>query len=188
MKKVTKRRLIQFNINFDIDNNVLKSVDELNLKFSSILLTKSPDFIKYTPYEVNILELVPKNEWTKGHYVAVEKDDGTLDFSLNFQKISELKKFPTDKLVWVLFHEFRHKIQISDEQIKSVIDYPNWKKFKDYMIKITGKDEDLINHIFHEINPAEVDAHIFACQMTGMKFTGTSFDITDEKLRMLQSK
>ncbi len=181
-----KEQLIKFKFEPEIDERFTAWLRLVNVLFSSTLLTNKPELIKYCPYEVRVNQLIEKNEWTTGHYTAVENDDGTLDLSLNFKKLFALDELPTNKMVWVLFHEFRHKIQLYDEQIKSVIEHSNWLNFKIYMMHKTGKDEDFINHIFHELNPAEVDAHIFACQMTGIKFTGTAFDITDEKLQLLK--
>lgn len=167
-------------------NSIVNELNNVNHLFSFLLEYKKPELIKYTPYKVIISELIPKNQWTEGNYVAIEQEDGSLHLQLSFTKIMALESFPTIKLTWVLFHEFRHKIQLMDENIKSVIDFPNWINFRKFMEKETNKSEDLVNHIFHELNPAEVDANIFACEMVGKKYSGSAFDITDNSLLLLK--
>ncbi len=164
--------------------------EEVNLLFSHILFTKKPEYISpYCPYDIIVYNLHVKNQWTEAStFILINRDDGILEFHINYTKLLALKELPSLHTVWLLFHEFRHKIQLSDERIQSVINYPNWENFKKYMMEITGKDEDLINHIFHEINPAEVDANIFACEMTGGKFNGNPFDINDQSLGLLGDK
>lgn len=176
---------IEFNLPSDIDIKIVDGLNEVNTLFYSNLFYKRNDLIKYLPYKVNVSELIENNQWTGGTCVAVEKDDGTCDLKLNFKKILELESFPVNSLTWVMFHEFRHKIQLFDESVKSVLDVPNWKNFKDYMQKITGKTEDLINHVFHEMNPSEVDANAFATEMMGIKYLGNAFNITEETLKLL---
>lgn len=165
---------------------LIKNLNEVNLLFSYILSKKRCDLFKHLPYKITLSNLVQKNIWTSGDYVAVEQPDGSLLLSLAFHKILAYKKFPIYSLVWVLFHEFRHKIQLKDEKIKSVLDFPNWNNFKEYIKKQTGQSDDLINHIFHEIIPAEVDANIFACEMTGGLFAGNVFNITPDSLLLLK--
>ncbi|MEK6881853.1 MAG: hypothetical protein AABY22_19705 [Nanoarchaeota archaeon] len=182
-KKVVFTNIKQYKDQIGLINNL----NEMSLLFSYILSIKRPDLFKHTPYKVKLFTLVEKNQWTGGDYVAIEREDGSLDLHLAFHKLSALKCFPIYNLVWVLFHEFRHKIQLTDDKIKSVIDFPNWSTFKKYMKKQTGKNEDLINHIFHELNPAEIDANIFACEMTGIKFSGNAFNITSNSLKLLKN-
>jgi hypothetical protein len=168
---------------------IRENMNEANLLFSYLLLEKFPQYKKYTPYTVNLFDLVPKNEYTSGTYVAINKDNGELDLYLSFKKIkSECKQFPIYTLIWVLFHEFRHKIQLHDNEIKSVINYPNWRNFNAFMQKEYKKSEDTINHIFHELNPAEVDANIFACEVTKIRFNGNLFNINKDALKSLNQK
>jgi len=179
-------RYIHFRYSPNMDSKIIDGLTEINMLFSLILNDKRKDLLKYVPYNVNVLELIEKNEYTAGTCVAIEKDDGTCDLSLSFKKILELDSFPIKSLTWVMFHEFRHKIQLFDESVKSVLDVPNWKNFNDYMQKTTGQSEDLINHVFHEMNPAEVDANTFATEMMGIKYLGNAFNLTEETLNKLK--
>lgn len=181
-----KTRLIQYTNKSRIPKKMLAGLNQVNLLWSYLLLKRNPALKKHTPYKIRVTNLVPKNQWTQGHFVAVEKEDGSLDLRLSYKKIGHMPEFPVYKLVWVFFHEFRHKIQLSDENIKSVINYPNWRNFNTWMQQLTGKNEDFVNHIFHELNPAEVDAHIFASEMTDIKYNGTGFNITNETLALLE--
>lgn len=178
---------IHFNYSPNIDLKIMQGLREVNSVFSLILNEKRKDLLKYVPYVVNVSELVEENEWNGGSLVALEKDDGTCELKLGFKKILELESFPIKSLTWIMFHEFRHKIQLFDESIKSVLDIPNWKNFKDYMQNTTGKTEDLINHVFHEMNPSEVDANTFATEMMGIKYLGNTFNITEETLKLLKN-
>jgi hypothetical protein len=180
-------KYIEFNLPSDLDSKVVDGLNEVNLLFYSKLFYKRNDLLKYTPYKVNVSELVEKNQWTGGTCVAIEKDDGTCDLQLSFKKICDMEFFPTKSLTWVMFHEFRHKIQLVDESLKSVFDIPNWKNFKEYMMQKTNATEDTINHVFHELNPAEVDANIFATEMMGEKYLGNAFNITEQTLQLLKN-
>ncbi len=186
-EKFKKKRLIFTNIR-EFDPMITDHLHEINLLFSYILSVKRPDLFKHTPYRITLFNLSKSNQWTGGDYVAVNMDDGTLKLHLAIHKLICYSEFPIYQLVWVLFHEFRHKIQLTDDLIKSVIGFPNWENFKKYTKKQTGKSEDLINHIFHELNPAEVDANIFACEITGCKFSGNAFNITKDSLKLLAKK
>ncbi len=180
------KKLLAFT-NIETENRKFKNnLNSINLIFSYLLIKKRPDLVQHTPYPIRISGLVAKNEWTQGHYVALDQPDGSLDLQLSFSKIAELGKFPVYRLVWVIFHEFRHRIQVRSEVISSVIRYPNWANFNLFMQREYGQSQDKIDHIFHELNPAEVDAHIFACEMTGIVHSGTAFDINDEKLNLLK--
>lgn len=172
----------------EIDKRVLRWLDKINLVFSYLIEKKANAYATYAPYEVTVKPLVPKNRWTTGTYVAINHDDGTLELMLNYKKLKNLNPLPIEKMVWMFCHEFRHKIQLHDKAIQSVINYPNWKNFNAFMQKRFKKDEDFINHIFHELNPAEIDANLFATQLTGIAFSGTVFDITDESLALLTEK
>lgn len=168
-----------------IDEKIINGLREVNMLFSLILSDKRKDLLQYVPYKVNVCELVEKNQWTGGTCVAIDKEDGTCDLHLASKKILELESFPTKSLTWVMFHEFRHKIQLLDESVKSVLIIPNWNNFKEYTIKNTNCTEDTVNHVFHEMNPAEVDANMFATEMMGIKYLGNAFNITEETLKLL---
>lgn len=166
-------------------HRMIRELEKVNFLFSACVDFNNPKLRKYLPYKIFVKELIQKNDWTKGDYVAVENEDGSLNLYLNFKSLLPMYEFPTFKLVWVIFHELRHKIQMNDNIIKSVINYTNWVNFKKFIIVKFNIDEDLVNHIFHELNPCEIDAHIFACENTGIKFSGTAFDINDEKLSLI---
>lgn len=162
-------------------------IDMLNSMFSKIITLRKKNLInKFTPYNITIKELIVHNEWTKNaHYIAINKGDGTLSLFLSKEKISKMSEFPYANLLWVLFHEFRHKIQQKNKHISSVTHHQNWSNANKFFQEHFNKDEDLINHIFHELNPAEVDANVFASEITGIMFTGNIFDINEKSLKLL---
>ena len=186
-------RFIKFVKPKGLPPRLARFLDEINDEFTHRIITYKPRQILFTPYVVRITELIPKNEWTKGTYVAINRDDNTLDLQLNFKKILEeprplKEKLPVLPLTWVLFHEFRHKQQRLGKILGEAVNNNNWQEFKKYIMKVTGKDEDLIEHIFHELNPAEVDANIYASSMMGFNMNGNAFDITPDKLKLLEKE
>jgi hypothetical protein len=168
------------------------NLNDVAILFSYLIKKLKPEYIQYLPYKVTVKKLVNKNQFTTGQYVAVNKNNGTLDLHLAFEKIPPGDDFFSSgagyKLVWVLAHEFRHKIQLNDERIQTVLDYPNWENFNIFMQNKFNQSQDTIDHVFHELNPAEVDANIFACELTGIKFNGTKFDINNDLLKLLKKK
>ena len=183
-------RRTQFNYINKTPKKIRDILNTAGIIFSYIIEQKrSGSLLKYA-YIINVEELEIKNTWTeKATYVAVEQGDGTLSLRLNFKKVLEAIKKDAEgveaKFTWLLFHEYRHNIQIKNEIIQSYLNYGYWDKFNELMQKTFNKSKDEIDHIFHEFDPAEVDAHIFACEMTGLKFKGTLFDLTDETIKML---
>ena len=102
--------------------NMLTSVSKI---FTVILKEKRPDLMAYAPYEIRVQSLVAKNEWTKGTYIAINQNDGTLDLHLNKERVVEIctevdQPDPEKAFVWLFFHEFRHKIQNDSEVLQSL--------------------------------------------------------------------
>ncbi len=187
--RLKQAKIMNYSVEFSgIPQNLIGAFLDLNGLFTELIDTYRPDLIKYLPYKVEVKELVAKNKWTSGTYVAINNPDGTLSLHLNYDKLSDPElypKFPTEALLWVLMHEFRHKVQLNEPALLSMLEFPNWKNFNEFMQKAYNKDEDFINHIFHELNPAEVDANMFACEMTGVKFNGNAFNIDAESIALL---
>jgi len=184
---IQRRKFLSITPKGKLDKKIIAALRQVNDIFAERIFNRR-EFIQYTPYKITVCNLHPKNQWTQGQYVAINNSNGSLTLKLNYKKLLALKELPVMALAWVIFHEFRHKIQLYDKNIQSVINYPNWAKFCEYMMKETGKTQDLIDHVLHEINPAEVDANIFACEMTGFKFNGNAFNITDQSLNLLTTK
>lgn len=182
---ITIRKFLSITPRGKLDKKLVQALRSVNDIFAGFIFQRK-EFIQYTPYKITVQNLRAKNQWSQGQYVAINNANGTLTLKLNYKKLLALKEFPVMALVWVIFHEFRHKIQLHHKAIQSVINYPNWAKFNEFMQKEYGKNQDLINHVFHELNPAEVDANIFACEMTGLAFNGNAFNITDQSLSLLQ--
>lgn len=181
--------IMNYSLKFSgVPENIQDSMHSLNTLFFQLIDMYRPDLFQYLPYKIEMMELVEKNQWTSGTYVAINRPDGTLELHLNYTKLSDpeqFPKFPTEALLWVIMHEFRHKVQLNDEALRSVLEFPNWKNFNEFMQNHFIKNEDLINHIFHELNPAEVDANTFASEMTGIKFKGNAFNIDSDSLKLL---
>jgi len=200
-KDLKSKALKQNPITFRVDSTMTIKYDNVPDSIQSMfwevkrmffyILEKRPDLASNLPYTVDISELEIKNVWTeRATYIAIDNADGTLSISLNYKKVLSAMEESFEGVqatfLWVLFHEFRHKIQTKSELIKSVIHHGNWGKFNEFMQEKFNKSQDDIDHVFHELNPCEVDAHIFACEMTGLLFKGTLFDLTDDTLKLLE--
>jgi DNA integrity scanning protein DisA with diadenylate cyclase activity len=88
-------------------------------------------------------------------------------------------------LLWILLHEFRHKIQAAVSSVSTNLDNDNFKYFMDYL-KNKGNDENNINHVLHEILPYEIDANIFACELLNIGYPGSKFQINDHTISLLK--
>lgn len=167
----------------------LKKVDFPSGLFSYLMDEKRPDLVDYLPYEVKLFSTecdeFPKGFWTNKDGFLGLNDGPKLRLFLPVHKKIEI--LPT---LWMLFHEFRHKMQHKDKNIESLTSdkNPNKKKFFDFIGKEFEVDREKINHVFHEIDPMEIDANIFACEILGIKYNGSGkFDITPTTLKKLKN-
>ena len=148
--------------------------------FTNILAWSRPDLLKYLPYKMKLSKLErPKDNYylQESHYLGLnDKDELILCLDPNVEH-------SIVSLLWVMMHEFRHKIQYLNKNIYSCLYNSNYDKWKAYY----NKDENLINHVFHEILPYEVDANVFACEILKIEYPGSKFEITDYTLRTLDS-
>ena len=87
------------------------------------------------------------------------------------------------ELLWILLHEFRHWIQYHNPVLFSCVNNKNVKLWMS-----SFKDRDIAEHVLHEIHPAEVDANIYACEKLNLSYPGSKFDITKERLELLELK
>ena len=152
---------------------------KLPTKFFTHLIEHDRDYLtKYLPYNIKISKLNREgNDWLKeSNYLGLNEGEDLilcLDSNHNHSVLS---------LLWVMLHEFRHKIQHLNNSINSVIRNQNTDKWLDNY----RKDINLLNHVFHEILPFEVDANVFACEILNIEYPGSKFEITDKTLEMLK--
>lgn len=165
---------IEQEIDFKLPNNL----------FSFILKEKRPDLIKYTEsYKIIVKKLERgNNPWLKkvtslGLY---DEKTGILEYHI------DKKKYNNNilSLLWLLFHEFRHHVQFNDQNILSCLKNKNRKKWLNYY----NKDINSVLHVFHEVDPIEVDANTFACEMLGIPYPNSKFSITNKTLKRLRDK
>ena len=162
-------------ITFDKKDPLIKELQDFNFAplFCWLIDTKRPDLIKYLPYNIKILSTenkqFPNNEWTiKDGFLGLNSGTKLKLF------IPIHKKIHAIKIIWLLLHEFRHKIQYLNPSIGSLVSdkNKNKKRFFEFIEKEFKVDRNTVNHVFHEIDPAEVDANIFACDMLEIKTLG----------------
>jgi len=166
----------------------LKKYDFPNGLFSFLIDDKRPDLVDYFPYDVELhsteCEHFPDNEWTNKDGFLGLNEGPKLRLFVPVHK--DVEVLP---ILWMLFHEFRHKMQHEDENIASLTsdENPNKEKLFDFINKETGADRNMMNHVFHEIDPMEIDANIFASEILGVEYKGSGkFDITDETIKKLK--
>lgn len=150
-----------------------------NKLFSKILIEKRPELIKYFPFKIIVKELIRgDNVWLKktkklGLY---NKKKGTLTLHLDLEVKHRVLPF-----LWLLFHEFRHHIQFNNSNILSCLDNKNREMWLNYY----GKNIDSVKHVFHEVDPLEVEANTFACEILNIPYPNSKFSITKKTLKRL---
>ena len=136
---------------------------------------------KQSPYVITVKELKPPyNYWLNDSGYLGINSDSTLELFLkpDFEH-SQLS------MLWLMLHEYRHFLQYNVPIINSCLDNKNREKWIKYFC---GKDEEKMNtflHVFHEVDPMEVDANTFASEKLDIKYPGSKFTITNETLKML---
>lgn len=121
------------------------------------------------------------NRWIENSLVGgwYKKDEG---ITIRIKKGSNPYNI---EMIYVLLHEFRHHLQEANPVIGSNVYNKNMDKFREFMMR-QGISESDFEHVFHEINPYEVDANMFACEALGIPYPGSGFAITDSTLEILQ--
>lgn len=153
--------------------------------FTKIINEKRPEYMRYLPYEITIQKLDESEENLKNPYIKKDKllgiNDG--DF-LTFHVGSEYK--PTAKgLLWLLLHEFRHKVQANKPSIKSTV----FSTVFEELLEKLNYTEDSINHVFHELLPYEVDANTFANEMMDIEYSsGKKWPLNFDRLVKKENK
>ena len=159
-----------------------KNIELPNKLFSKLLIEKRPDLVLYCPFKIIIKKLERGNNvWLKkvkklGVYDEIDRE---LTMSLDIKSKHNVLPF-----LWLLFHEFRHHVQYCNPNILSCLDNQNRKMWLEYY----GKNINSVKHVFHEIDPIEVDANTFACEMLDIPYPNSTFSITEETLKRLKDE
>ena len=157
-----------------------KNVEIPEFLFSNLLIKNRPELIKYTPFKIVVEELIKGNNvWLKntkklGLYNPELK---TLTLRLDLKARHRVLPF-----LWLMFHEFRHHIQFQNSSILSCLDNTNREMWLNYY----GKNISIVKHVFHEIDPLEVDANTFACEILNIPYPNSKFSITKQTLKRLK--
>lgn len=159
-----------------------EQVSHINLPgalFTWLIETRRPDLLKHLPYRV----------WVK----FLERGDNTWlqeTAYLGVNNCDELKLYlhpgvehSALSLLWILLHEFRHKVQASNRCVDSCLDNDNVDRWK---LMHGDANLKLVDHVLHEVCPAEVDANVFACEVLGVSYPGSKFDIDDDRINRLR--
>lgn len=146
--------------------------------FTSLIKNNRPNYIKLLPYDITVYELKRGNEWVgESNYLGINTGNKLMLF------LDKDADHSTLSLLWILLHEFRHKIQEHNSYIESCQRNRNRKLWLS-----TFKDEDTALHVYHEIDPSEVDANTFACEILEVDYPGSKFGITKKRLKKLRYK
>jgi hypothetical protein len=183
------------NISYDDKDPLLdelKKVDFPNGLFSYLIDERRPDLVDYFPYNIKLYSTEskefpsPDSGWTSKDGFLGLNDGSELRLFIPVQ--NKIEVLPT---LWMLLHEFRHKMQHENDNIGGITsdDNPNKGELFDFIGKETGADRNTMNHVFHEIDPMEIDANVFACEFLDIPYNGSSkFDITNKTLKKLKIK
>ena len=159
---------------------ITKKIEIPNALFSKILIKKRPELVKYLPFKIIVKELIRGNNvWLKktkklGLY---NEEEGVLTLHLDLENKRNVLAF-----LWLLFHEFRHHVQFRNPNILSCLDNKN----REMWLNSYGKNIDSVKHVFHEVDPLEVDANTFACEILEIPYPNSKFSITKKTLKRLK--
>jgi hypothetical protein len=156
-----------------------KNIEIPEILFSYLLIKNRPELVKYTPFKIVVEELIKGNNvWLKNTKKLGLNDEEKKILTLRL----DLKgKHSVLSFLWLLFHEFRHHIQFQNPSILSCLDNKNREMWLNYY----GKSLDSVKHVFHEIDPLEVDANTFACEILDIPYPNSKFSITIQTLKRL---
>jgi hypothetical protein len=166
------------NITYEVP--LTSNIEIPNAVFSHILIRKRPELIKYTPFKIVVKELIRGNNMWLKNTKKLGLYDGelkVLTLHLDLNARHEVLSF-----LWLLFHEFRHHIQFQNPNILSCLDNTNREMWLNYY----GKSISSVKHVFHEIDPLEVDANTFACEILDIPYPNSKFSITKQTLKRLK--
>lgn len=152
--------------------------------FTKIIKERRPEYMHLLPYGIKITPLNESKENLKNPYIKKDMILGINEGDyLTFHIGSEYK--PTVKeVMWMLLHEFRHKIQYNVSSVRSCIYNENLEKAYDAL----PYTEDSVNHVFHELLPYEVDANIFAFELMGLDYNVRKWAIHLDRLKQKEKK
>lgn len=171
-------------IKYEISLSQYPSTEIPNALFSNILISKRPELIKYTPFKIIVQELIKGNNvWLKKTKKLGLYDDKSEVLTLKLDLKEKHRILP---FLWLLFHEFRHHIQFHNPKILSCLDNKNREMWLNYYVNNCGKNIDSVKHVFHEIDPLEVDANTFACEILDIPYPNSKFSITKTTLKRLK--
>jgi hypothetical protein len=167
------------------DNDLRNRIKLPGKLFTKLIKEKRPEYLQFLPYHIVLQPLNESKKNLKNPYITKDKiigiDEG--DY-LVFHVGSEYKP-RVKSLLWLLLHEFRHKIQANLKSIQSTV-------YSDLFAELLEKlpyTEDSINHVFHEFLPYEVDANIFANEIMGIEYdSGKKWPIDFKRLKKKKKK
>ena len=140
-------------------------------------------YSEYLPYEVEVKWMEERGEdtyWTESSgYVGINTKEKLVLYLRKDHDHSAVS------LLWILLHEFRHKIQYVDKVVQSNVYNDNITKIIEYLMSL-GHTEDILQHVFHEVLPYEVDANMFACEVLGVVYPSSKFAVTDYTIGLLK--
>lgn len=159
--------------------------DEMHWRVSDTLtefrlLLTNEEIRRYPTWKLTIKLLT--DEMRKNPWIANTKYSGVTD-RFTGTTVWVTPDITAIQLLWILFHEYRHWIQYHNPVLLSCVDNKNVE-----MWMSSFKDRNIAEHVLHEIHPAEVDANIYACDKLTLAYPGSKFDITPERLKMLELK
>ncbi len=170
----------------DVNLTNQTDIDIPTIAFSYLIRDLRPEYAYLFPYNVSVKYFDGNDDtyWLKdsGYLGLHFEEDDRLEIQLKRDhRHSKLS------LLWLLLHEFRHKIQNQVSSIKTNVDNdnPNLKLLIEYLLEKSGSNRSMVDHVFHEIMPIEIDANTFACELLEIDYPSSKFAMTQETLSFL---
>ena len=175
------------------DYDIRVSYERVKLKlpielFKLMLTTRSIDAKKYFPYVMTVKPLTYV-ERGNSYWLSESAHLGLSEFDTKQLTlyVDENMQHSSLSLCWILLHEFRHLMQYETRSLKTNVFNDNEGQWIKHCCASFDVDEKTVRHVFHEVNPAEIDANIFACETLDIEYPGSKFQITPYTLSLLNS-
>lgn len=174
---------VKCEVDVEYESDDVKGIKLPLTLFQRLLDIHCPSGRAHLPWKILIRKLERgDNPWLKDCGWLGYQNDDTKKFRCDLSLDPDME-YPTVALLWLMFHEFRHKMQFEDKNICSCIINTN----RDLWLH-AYENPDMAMHVLHEIEPGESDANIFASEILEIPYPGSKFAITKERLKLLKFK
>lgn len=156
-------------------------IDLYGSLFTYLIEEYRPRLACYLPFDVVIKELKPGSKFYKSSNM-VGKVVGESWPLLHLYVKRDYQPSEVEA-AFLLLHEFRHRVQILDTPIRSTLESLNFGLLEAWIS--TGSNLEHVREVLHDVTPIEVDAMLFATEITGIAQEANFFSMSEAKIKTL---